>query len=354
MKYLKSILEFNRKDKALILSSGINELFTVAFEFELETDDTELVTRGSADSAMRMFYKELEKALKEAGIKYDTPTIDFLITLIDLTDIEDTFDNLENETEGIDENILDTIYYLLDEHEKFVSGDNEETNLEYGIEMVEKHLPNFYKKYVDELKFNFDGSLERGIEFSPKKYIFSLTKSVEMINDFYNDFEKQDYWKMKNTTSIHINLGFTKSVEWNITKGLIMLGEIKKDEVPFVYKGMEYRANTNFTKSLLKEIKPIIMKGLKKAKLKTVKDFENFIEKHLGKILKTFGAKTFSVNIERIKNNQYVEFRHVGGKINKELVIDKLMYFAYITYLMTTDYKDNDYHKKLYKYIFSE
>lgn len=353
MKYLQSILEFNNKDRRLLLSSGINDLFTVAFEFELETDDKKFITKTVNEKVSKIFFETLTKNLKENGIELTDKEILFLATLVDFEDIDETIDMLENETEDIDQIIIDEMIYLLYMYEEsFLEESSEEPNLDYGISMVKKHLPNFYKKYSKELKFVFDGSLDRGIEFSPKKYLFSLNSAIEMINDFFDDFNKQDYWKMKKTTSIHINLGFTKEVKWNIVKGLIMIGETKKDDIPFVFKNIEDRINTNFTKSILQDSREKLLKYLDKhPEIHTVKEYEKIINKYLEKSLKEFGSKTFAVNIDKIKNHNYVEFRHVGGNVDKELVIDKLMYFAYIAYLMTTDYKDADYHKKLYKYV---
>lgn len=352
MKYLQSILEFSNKDRRLLLSSGINDLFTVAFEFELETDDKKLITKSYQDEISKQFIDELTSILGEKGISYDNKTLHRIIELIDFSDIEDTYEMLDYESEGIKDEILDILYYLVDKYEDSFGQEQDDTNLDYGVQMVEKHLPNFYKKYGDELKFVFDGTLERGIEFSPKKYVFSLVNAIEMINYFFTDFDKQNYWKMKKTTSIHINLGFTKPVEWNITKGLVMIGETKKDDVPFVFKDIEQRVDSSFTKSILQDSRIKLLKYLDKhPEVNTVKEYEKLIERYLTKSVKEWGIKTFAVNIERIKNDNYVEFRHVGGKVTKELVIDKLMYFAYIAYLMTTDYKDADYHKKLYKYV---
>lgn len=72
-----------------------------------------------------------------------------------------------------------------------------------------------------------------------------------------------------------------------------------------------------------------------------------------------FYIKEFGVKITEIENG-YVEFRFVGGGkdeegniigIDRETIKDKLLYFCYIVYLMTTDYKKEDYHKKVYKFV---
>ena len=368
MKYISQfkLFEFNRKDKQLLLSSGINDMFTVAFEFELESRDDQLTLADSDDQILLQISLDLVDELDEEGIEYTQEFLDHLRELTDLSDVDDTIEILtklsKKSTEN--ENYIITLYIeALEETEEW----NDEVAVErrkkqeksrmlkYGEIKVKEHLPKFYKKYKKDLKFEFDQSLNQGIEFSPKTYVVSLDKALEMINDFYNDFDKQDYWLMNTNTSIHINIGFTRPVKWNIIKGLIMVNELRKDEVPYAFKGIKDRINTSFTQSLLDYLKiEGVVKKLEKAGVLNFPSIE-FVEKQLLKqldiVIETFGIKTFALNINHIRNHNYVEYRHVGGEVDKELVIDKIMYFAYVSYMMTTDYKDKEYHKKLYKFI---
>jgi len=200
------------------------------------------------------------------------------------------------------------------------------------------------------LKFEFDVTLKRGVEFSPKKYVIGLNRGIDMIEDFYNDFGNQDYWYMSNNTSIHINIGLSKEVDrWNYVKGLIMM--VEGNEHPFVYKDIEYRQFTAYCQTLLDKVKRGEFPEFSSENF--VEDAEAYLEDELKFVTKEFGSKTFGMNLKRIIEDGYVEFRFVGGDVGKDLVIDKLFYFCYIVYLMVSDYKDLDYHKKLYKYVVS-
>ena len=79
---------------------------------------------------------------------------------------------------------------------------------------------------------------------------------------------------------------------------------------------------------------------------------ESIINNHLITILHKDGYKNFGVNLLPIKSNKYVEFRYPGGKIKKNDLIEKLLYFTYIVHLMTNkEYDKKEYHKKLFKFL---
>ena len=70
------------------------------------------------------------------------------------------------------------------------------------------------------------------------------------------------------------------------------------------------------------------------------------------RILKEQGYKHFALNLVHLSDLHYVEFRHVGGDVKKDLLIEKLIFFAYISLLMTdVNYKRKQYQKKLYKFV---
>ena len=80
---------------------------------------------------------------------------------------------------------------------------------------------------------------------------------------------------------------------------------------------------------------------------------EDFINPFLIKANSDFYIKEFGVKLVELKNEPgYVEFRYVGGVVDRQLFIDKILFFCYVVYLMTNDdYKKPQYHKKLYKYV---
>lgn len=329
------------------MQSEINDHFTIAFEFELECDDDNLKMPETLKTLITLVKQQTIERLEEEEIIYKEKFID---------DILLTFDKKTGDF-GVDESNFDDnqsyVFFIIqevmeEEFETWVDESDEELPLlGYGENMVKKHLPNFYKKWSNILKFEFDDSLKRGIEFSPKTFVKSIKSATEMIEDFFNDFDKQNYWYMNNNTSIHINIGLDKGVEWNISKGIILLKDFNEDDVPFIFKGIESRQNTAFTNSLYK----LIVDKLKESNLKefNIKEIESFINKKLEEAFETMGSKHFGFNINQIKKFGYAEFRYVGGSLSKELVIDKLLYFSYIVYIMTSKWKEKDYIKKLYK-----
>ena len=349
MKHLityNKLLEFNRKDKKL-LSSGISNHFTIAFEFEIETNDDSILISKYNESYNTKLFINLRNKLDEEKIYYDIDFIEKIINMVDFKNLKESFNKLKkvSNNEYIILLLIDIIKNLSLTYDKDIK--SESNNLFYAISKIKKHLPNFYLKYHNDLKFEFDLTLKRGIEFSPKTYIIGIENGLKMIDDFYKDLNDQSYWYMSDKTSIHINIGLNRKVEkWNYVKGLIMMVETTKRNIPYVYKDIEYRKLSAYCQTLLDKIK--IDK-----KFNSIDDVEKHIENRLGNLLKKLGSKTFGVNLDKIINNNYVEFRFIGGNVSKDLVIDKILYFCYITYLMITDYKDQDYHKKLYKYVTS-
>jgi len=271
-----------------------------------------------------------------------------------LSNIDELFSTTLDATKYQDEaekSIISTISDILEEELTSGSWDIEDSldNIKYGENKVSEYLPRFYNKYGHELKFVFDQSLTNGIEFSPKTYVVSLSKGIEMISDFYKEFDQQDYFHMNDKTSIHINIGLNHPVSWNIVKGLVMLNDRTTKETPFVYKGMENRSETKYTKSLLSFLDKYYKEN------KPTKFDARSIEYDIMELIKTeielVGVKNYAFNVDYILKRNYAEFRYPGGKITKDLLIDKLMFFCYIVHLMTTDYKRADYHKKLYKQV---
>ena len=63
------------------------------------------------------------------------------------------------------------------------------------------------------------------------------------------------------------------------------------------------------------------------------------------------GNKKWNINFSKLFTKGYVEFRPVGGLLSEPIVIDKMMYFVYCVYLMTSSYKEQEYHEELLKFI---
>lgn len=347
MKYLINyqVFEFNRKDKQEMQSSGMNQHFTIAFEFELECDDENLNIPEKIETLIDDIKLDTIQELEENNIQYDPEFIDKVLSTYDP---ELGFAPVSHSNNEVDNLIVDIIHKVMAERLKSWFDDEQGPEIDYAKQMVKKHLPNFYDKWDSELKYEFDTSLISGVEFSNKKWVIGLNTGIEMLEDFFNDFDEQNYWKMNQRTSIHINIGIDEPVTWNVVKGVIMLRDFK-DDIPFVFKGIESRQETAFTKSLYK----IAKESLSDAEFEKFdkSEIEDFLNTKLEQSFEIIGSKSFALNLEQIKKNNYCEFRYVGGKVDKDVVIEKLLYFCYMVFLMTSDYKEKDYVKKLYKLV---
>lgn len=83
-----------------------------------------------------------------------------------------------------------------------------------------------------------------------------------------------------------------------------------------------------------------------------VSECEKKINEELFSILRSEGYKNFGVNLTSLRKYNYIEFRYVGGEVNRNILIDKLSYFCYVVYSMVMkDYDKKDYRKKLYKFL---
>ena len=202
------------------------------------------------------------------------------------------------------------------------------------------------------MKFEIDTTLKRGVEFSLKTYVNGIDKGVELVDDFYKEYELQDYWFMNERTGLHVNIGVNYKAKWNIFKGLLLIAD--KD---FVFKDMEWRKISSYTKSLLPKIKEeidsnkeIITKNVNYNDLEGLREYFNKL------LFEIWGKqeykKAFGFNFTHIPDLNYVEFRYPGGDISREVLIDKLYYFCYIVYAMVDDkFKRKSYLKKLYKFL---
>lgn len=364
------ILEFNRSDKHLIDSIG--DEFTISLEFELETND--LSSKGTISK------DQLLKIIREQSLKFITTNkkdkdkymsyVDEVLSELEL-DNESKLETWKFPHEGhVNSSNDDYNQEIIDDYIKSTNDKFEKDlyrviysdyltywcsdNIEYLTDKVKEHLPNFYEKWKDILKFELDNTLERGIEFSPIKYLNSIKETLEFIDDFYLEFESQDYWIMSKRTGIHINIGSSKNVEWNILKGFIMISD--HGDKSFTFKDMEWREKSAYTKSFIPQLKRDVEsnreKVMKNKQFKDLRKLEDYFSKFIIKKIKKHGYKTYGFNITRIVENNYVEFRYPGGEIPKDVLKDKLYYFCYIVKLMTDkSFKRKQYLKKLYKFI---
>jgi hypothetical protein len=356
MKFLKRFEEINPKDIAFI-SDNLDDYFTIAFEFEIETDDTTGYVYDFSeidDDLIEEVHDEIKSELKlrkndqKIFLRNICDTITLMYEEDELSEssFEEIFDKSPLEFKEIAEHLKSNLL------SQIIAND-----FNYLKEKAQIHLKSFFDKWEDEVEFIPDVTLTRGIEIKPKNYVVGISRSIEMIEDFYTSLKSQTYWKFDTTTGLHINIGSTQKIKWNPIKGLLLMNDYSKnpEQVPLVFKDMIWRQNNRFCGSLLSSIYK--MSDVQKEKIKNKIDFkdisevETFLNDIISKRLIDQDPKNFGFNLTRLKLN-YIEFRYVGGDIDKDVLIDKLKYFCFLVYCMTNEtYKSKEYLTKIYKFV---
>jgi hypothetical protein len=357
-KYTDFINEVKSGKLNLFRKKGISELFTSSIEIELETED---LTDGDIDYSEK-YVNEIVLKIKNSVIKHLLRIDEFTIT----EEIQEFIETILNEVRYEWEDYE----YLVDEilEEESYEGENKlivqlikpqvlsyfySDDFNYLENQFKSNFKDFYKKYKSVLKFELDNTLNRGIELSNLTYFNSIDDLIGFIQEFYDSYSTQKYWKFTENTGIHINIGLKESTNYNIIKGLLFLNDTGDD--PFVFKNMEWRKNSKFCGSLTSELtkeKSLIEECKKLMEDKKISDIENILNDRLIRILNEKGYKNYGVNLIPLKRFNYIEFRYPGGEMDKINLIDKLLYFTYVVHLMTNfEYDRNIYLKKLYKFL---
>lgn len=350
--------EINPRDISYI-SSEFDDYFTISFEFEIETIDRSNIKidfqdfdDAMFDDVASMVFNDLEiKSRREKKLIKDR--LNSLLDHIEHNYISiELFDKIFDPGDLSDARDIEIVNYLKSMVMSFIA----QEDLHFLKRQAKKYLPNFNRKWSRKIDFVGDATLERGIEIKPKKYVKSITEAIELLNDFYNDLNNQDYWKFTDRTGLHINIGTKNKVEYNPIKGLLLMNDFSsKDNIPLVFKDMTWRMNNKFCGSLIPSIMSLNKeeKGNLKNKinLNNIKDSEKILNNFLTDKVREWGHKNFGFNITKIQDN-YVEFRYAGGEISKDIMIEKVKYFCFLVYCMTNqEYKRKEYLSKLYKFI---
>lgn len=351
---MMNLTDYNKKDIDAL--RDLDNQFTIAIEFELETDDTYNPEIEDESVLIDQIKSTVLNQLMDD--RYVNPS--FIKDIIDQIELDD-----EDFTYG---ELLNPIYYKPNKKKyieliRSVSMEYSTENLSYLSMKVREFLPNFYDKWSDLMKFEIDSSLNRGVEFSPIKYLTSLSETLDLIEDFYSDFDKQDYWRFTDKTGLHINIGFKERKDWNVLKGVLFLSDDTsktKSKVPYVFKGMESRIKSKYAGSFKRLVFGKIQddKDTFTVDKTNLSDVEDFFNNYLLSILDVDSPesptyfKLYGLNITKLRKDNFIEFRYPGGPINKEILIDKLFYFCYLCVLMTdTEYRKRQYYKRLYNFL---
>lgn len=356
-----SILESNKSKIFRFKNPNISKNFTCSIEIEMETRDT----KGNDEDYDENEIENIISIIRNSTIKELYRVDGFEINDELESFIEDILYEIENDYddyEYIVDKVLKESLYKNDKIKKKIIGIVRpmvlnyffSDNLSYLSSKLKKNLPNFWKKWGSKLKIEMDNTLKRGIEISNSSYLNDINDLISLINDFYHDFNNQKYWIFNSRTGIHLNIGPSNTKgKFNPIKGLLFLNDQGKS--PFVFTNMEWRKKSKFCGSLISEISSDRKKIKKCSNLLSsgkISECEKILNDSLIKSLREKGYKNYGVNLLPIETNNYVEFRYPGGKIDSEILIEKLLYFTYILHLMTNEeYDRKDYLKKLFKIL---
>lgn len=352
--------EVNPKDISFIES--LDKYFTISFEFEIETEDRSNINfdfNALEDDELIDEIVEIVKLEMPLNRRSENRFVeDILKSIVDMTE-DGTITN------ELFFDLLDSNKYKKDREREIVKFCKDiiisqilsDEDLNSRVEKAKEYLPNFYNKWKDKIDYVEDMTLDRGVEIKPQTYLNGISQAIEMINDFYSDLNSQDYWKFSERTGLHINIGVSQeNIKWNPIKGLLMLNDFNEgSNTPFVFKNMTSRLNNQFCGSFLPSLKTMDRSELNNLKgsidLHNLEGSESILNKFITDKINEIGHKNFGFNITKLENN-YVEFRYVGGNITEDVLIEKLKYFCFVIYSMTnTDYKKREYLKKLYKFV---
>ncbi len=353
------INEIRKSKMEMFKDPNISNKFTYSIEIELESyrmgDSEDGYTEDQVSDIIKLIKDSLFKELgRSKWFEMNDKNSQF---------IEDILHEVENDYEDDDyllDDLLSEKKYRRDKSRLFVVQILKpmiinyffKENFNYLKDKFRSSFPYFYKKWSQHLKFELDNTLDRGIEISNSTYFIGVEDLINLINDFYTEYETNKKWKFKKTTGIHINIGSRGHVEFNPIKGILFLDDSGDD--PFVFKNMIWRKNNKYCGSLKDRIQKetyILSKSLDLLKSGNISECEKMINGKLISLLVEEGYKNFGINLLNINKN-YIEFRYPGGNIGREVLIDKLMYFSYIYYMMTNkDLDRKDYTKKLYKFL---
>lgn len=356
--YIEFINEVNNSKFSYFKKKEISNLFTTSIEIEMETnDDSNRIEEYDDDDINYIINNIKNSTIKELNRINEFKINDDIINFIDniLIEIKEVYFDIDDVEETLNEEYFEekekiVIQIIKPQVLSYFFSDN----FKYLQNKFIENLPNFFKKWGDYIKFELDNTLDRGIEISLSKYFDDIDTLIYFINDFFIDFNSQNYWIFNQKTGIHFNIGLKNKSKINIIKGILFLDDM--GDSPFVYKNMEWRKKSEFTKSIKEDLsksKDILKKSLKSLEKNNINNCESILNKEMIRILNDNGYKKYGINLLNIEKSNYIEFRYVGGKISEEVLLNKILYFCYIFYLMIeTTLDKKSYIKKLYSFLF--
>jgi len=356
---------FPKSKKPVDMEKFVNTFSSQNMEWFTE-EAHEALDSGVDDIKGRYGYHEIQTivdAINSSNIKYWSQKIMSRYR----NEVEEKAD--EAAQEKYDEFQMDPVQYLedmgyeeyqwfdedqwLEDYRHHGGGDGE-----YGCDVdsleqaLEDNFPTFMSKYQNTLKFEEDGSLSCGIEFSQDNppYMMGLDAAIQYLEDFYEEYDAQSYFKMTNSTGLHTNIGYSQDGElaenYNLFKALMFLNHT------YATKGVGFpsRERTGWTKDLKKpalhniekfaEMLPddsshedvLTKKSLMKKYLsREFDDLGGILSNQVAQQAQRMGPKSIGFNVNYTSRLNYIEFRYPGKEdATLETMTKALKYYAFI------------------------
>ena len=306
-------------------------------------------------------YASVSDIISGYGYKKEEQPILYAVQTKLSSDVEEKVD--EQIEEAYQEYQDDPIDYLdqfgIDTDEEFRT----ELEAENYEETLRKHFPNFMREYGDKLKYESDGSLTNGVEFSMNNplYLTGLDEAFRFLRLFFEDYDNQSNFSFDDNTGLHTNIGFLQNAGeeqetktfLNLMKGLLFLND------DFAKKGFESRKNSRWAKN----IKAIASKYISDRSddkstsrymdllrsRRGIEELSGILSSEVMKAAQMTGPKTLGMNITYINRLNYIEFRYPGNvDPTYDRMVDATLYYSHIVRTVFDEtYKRKEYIQKL-------
>ena len=199
-------------------------------------------------------------------------------------------------------------------------------------EAMRDNFPNFMDKYEDSLKFEEDGSLSCGIEFSQDNppYMVGLDAAIQYLEDFFDEYDNQSVLRMSPSTGLHTNIGYIGSEgqmteDYNLFKALMFLNHT------YATKGVGFpsRERSSWTGDLKKpalhniekfadalpedsDHEDVLTKKslMKKYLSRNFEELSGILTNQVYQQARRMGPKSIGFNVNYTKSRNYIEFRY--------------------------------------------
>ena len=359
------------------------DMFDLFEAWDLEAAWETLYEQGTSDIDDVFFsrYSDNAKIANLAGRDYKGLFLPSMVEAISSM-VEKMME--ESAQDQLDEFQSDPLYYLEqemgwegwdDDYQRWHDDDDYSTDKE---SMLWEYLPNFMRKYADNLKIEDDCSLTNGLEFSMDnpQYLSGLDDAFEFLDILFEDIDNQENFRFDDDTGLHINISYLGEngnplgrEDYNFMKSLLFLnhkfatkdfgkrqhstwaGDLKGKVIDSV-AGM-LRADETLDDKIKARLGP--GKGNKQSIMyyllkKRFSDINSLLSTAVIEQAARMGGKSIGFNVSHFAYGQdRVEFRYPGGeKVTALNIQEATLKYAYLILLAANpEFKKNEYQAKL-------